>query len=494
MTPVPDLLDPATWSGRVFSAGWRDGVAAAAVVEPATGAELGRIGRAGPADVARATAAARAAQSDWAAAAFHERAAVLRRAGDLIREHAADIQHWLVREAGSIPAKAAVETDLAEQECYEAAALASAPPGILLPTEYDRLSMARRVPAGVVGVIAPFNYPLVLAIRSIAPALALGNAVVLKPDPRTAVCGGVAPARIFEAAGLPAGVLHVLPGGAEVGEALVVDPAVRVVSFTGSTAAGRRVGELAARHLKRAHLELGGNSALIVLEDADLDAAVGLGAWGSFLHSGQICMTTGRHLVHENLIEDYLERLAATAEALPVGDPATADVALGPVIDAGQRDKIHALVRATVDAGAKLLAGGRFHDLFYRPTVLAEVTATMPACAQEVFGPVAPVLSFGSTDEAVRLATAGEYGLSLGIVTADAARGLALADRIPTGIVHINDQTVGDEAVAPFGGLGASGTGSRFGGAAANIEAFTETRWITMRREPARYPMSTIRR
>ncbi|MFI5779547.1 benzaldehyde dehydrogenase [Nocardia sp. NPDC051570] len=483
-----DLLDPTIWTGKVFGNGWRDATVTAPVIEPATGSEIGRIGAAGVQDIDTAARSAVSSQRAWAAQPFNERAAVLRRAGDLFQQHAADVEHWLIREAGSVPGKAAVETNAAAQECFEAAALASTPPGQVLPTEYDRLSMTRRVPVGLVGVIAPFNFPLTLAIRSVAPALALGNAVILKPDPRTAVCGGVALARIFEEAGLPEGLLHVLPGAVDIGEALVTDPRVPVISFTGSTAAGRRVGELAARHLKRAHLELGGNSALIVLDDADLDAAVGLGAWGSFLHSGQICMATGRHLVHESLVDEYVERLAAKADALPVGDPATERVALGPVIDAGQRDKIHRLVMSTVDAGAKLVAGGSYRELFYRPTVLTHIVETMPAYAREVFGPVAPVLSFGTVDDAVRLAAGDDYGLSLGIVTADAARGLAIAESIPTGMVHINDQTVSGESVAPFGGFGASGTGSRFGGIAANLEAFTETRWITMRRSPATYP------
>lgn len=312
--------------------------------------------------------------------------------------------------------------------------------------------------------------------------------MVLKPDLRTAVCGGLAIARVFEEAGLPEGLLHVLPGPVATGEALVADPHVRVISFTGSSAAGRKVGEAAARHLKRAHLELGGNSALVVLDDADLDLAVSAGAWGSFLHQGQICMTTGRHLVHESLAERYVTELAAKADHLPVGDPAKEQVALGPIIDETQRDKIHSLVTASVDAGARLAAGGTYDGLFYRPTVLAEVTPQTPAYAQEVFGPVAPVLSFTDLDEAAALAGASEYGLSLGILSRDVTKAMALAERIPSGIVHINDQTVSDEAVAPFGGVGASGTGSRFGGAAANIEAFTETQWLTVQGDISRYP------
>jgi benzaldehyde dehydrogenase (NAD) len=318
------------------------------------------------------------------------------------------------------------------------------------------------MPAGVVGVIAPFNVPLILAIRSVAPALALGNAVLLKPDPRTAVGGGVSIVRVFEEAGLPEGLLSLLPGGVDVGEAIVAHPAVRVISFTGSTRAGRAVGELAARHLKRAHLELGGNSALIVLDDADLDLAAGAGAWGSFLHQGQICMTAGRHLVAENLYDEYVARLAEKANNLPVGDPATSQVALGPIIDAGQRDKIHSLVTTSVDAGARLAAGGTYEGLFYRPTVLADVDRSAPAYAEEVFGPVAPVVKFSSADEAVKIATESEYGLSLGIITRDVMKGLALAERIPTGIVHIIVLTVSDDAYIPFGGVAASGNGSRF--------------------------------
>jgi benzaldehyde dehydrogenase (NAD) len=318
------------------------------------------------------------------------------------------------------------------------------------------------------------------------PALAVGNAVVLKPDVRTPVAGGFALAQVLAEAGLPEGVLHVLPGGAEAGTALVTDPRVRLISFTGSTQTGRAVAELAARHLKRVHLELGGNSALVVLDDVDIDRAVSAAAWGTYLHQGQICMTAGRHLVHERVAESYVEALAAHANALPVGDP-TGEVALGPLIDAGQRDKVHDLVTSSVDAGARLAAGGTYEDLFYRPTVLDAVRTDMPAYANEVFGPVAPIVRFSAVDEAVELAAASSYGLSLSILTGDAMRGLELAERIPTGIVHINDQTVNDEAVAPFGGVLESGTGARFGGS-ANLEAFTDARWITLRGQIPEYP------
>jgi len=482
-------LDGARWDGRIYLGGWVAGGAGDRVVRaPATGDELGRVGMASPADVATAAEQGTVAQREWAARPYTERAAVFRRAGDLLTEHATEIQDWIVRESGSVTGKAELEVHLTAQECYEAAGLPSRAYGELLPSELPRRSWAQRVPAGVVGVIAPFNFPLILAARSVAPALALGNAVVLKPDPRTAVCGGVVLARVLADAGLPEGVFHLLPGGVDTGEAVVTDPRIRIISFTGSTAAGRRVGQLAATHLKRAHLELGGNSALIVLDDVDLPSAVAAGAWGSFLHQGQICMTTGRHLVHESIYDDYVTALAELADHLPVGDPTTGPVALGPLIDAGQRDKVHKLVTDTITAGARLAAGGTYTGLYYRPTVLAEVGRDMPAYAEEVFGPVAPVARFGSLDEAAKLASDTEYGLSLGILTNDVSKGLALADKIPTGIVHINDQTVSDEAIVPFGGIGASGTGSRFGGQSANVDAFTETRWVTVRDRIAPYP------
>jgi benzaldehyde dehydrogenase (NAD) len=488
-TANTDWLDESRWRSGIYLEDWRDGSGGSyAVVEPATGVELGSLGLAGPEDVADACARAVVAGRAWAALPYTERAAVMRRAGDLWTEHAAEISGWLVRETGSVPAKAGIELRSAAEECYEAAALASHPTGEVLRSAQPRLSFSRRRPAGVVGVIAPFNFPLTLSIRSVAPALALGNAVVLKPDPRTGVSGGVTLARIFEEAGLPPGVLAVLPGGVDVGESIITDPRVRVVAFTGSTRVGRRVGALAAEHHTRAHLELGGNSALIVMGDVDVEKAASIGAFGSFLHQGQICMTTGRHLVDAAIADDYITALAAHADALPVGDPATSEVALGPVIDTAQRDHIHRLVTETVEQGARLVAGGSYDRLFYRPTVLADVSAGAPAWAREVFGPVAPVLAYHDLDEAVTLAGNTEYGLAVGILSGDGLRALELADRIPAGMVHINDQTVSDEPVTPFGGMGASGNGSRVGGLQANLDAYTETQWVTAQSTLPDYP------
>ncbi|MEU2348658.1 benzaldehyde dehydrogenase [Modestobacter sp. NPDC049651] len=483
------LLEDGAWRGKIWTGAWTDGSGGTyTAVEPATGEGLGEVGQATPADVEKAGARAAAAQREWAALPFEQRAAVLRRAGDLLAAAAGEVKGWLARESGAIQPFGDFQVHTSAQECYEASALPSHPYGELLRTGSPRLSFARRVPAGVVGVIAPFNVPTILAIRAIAPALALGNAVILKPDPRTAISGGAMFAALFEQAGVPAGVFQVLPGGADVGEALVTDPAVRVIAFTGSTKAGRAVGALAGQHLKRAHLELGGNSALIVMPDVDVTQAASVGAWGTFAHSGQICMATSRHLVHESIAEEYTQVLADKVKDLPVGDPFRDQVALGPIIDANQRDRVHGLVTSSVDAGATVRTGGTYEGLFYRPTVLGDVPVDAPAYQQEIFGPVAPVTPFSSVDEVAALAAGTEYGLSLGILTRDVYAGLQLAERIPAGLVHINDQTVNDEAVAPFGGVGASGTGSRHGGPQANIEAFTETQWVTLRGDLPAYP------
>jgi benzaldehyde dehydrogenase (NAD) len=279
----------------------------------------------------------------------------------------------------------------------------------------------------------------------------------------------------------------VLPGDAGPGSALVEDPNVAMVSFTGSTAVGREVGAAAGRTLKRVSLELGGNNALIVLDDADLEIASSAGAWGAFLHQGQVCMTAGRHIVLEAVADEYLDRLAKRAQALPVGDPFTGQVALGPLINQRQRDNVDRIVRDTVAAGAEIRAGGTYDGLFYQPTVLAEVTASMPAFREEIFGPVAPVVVVRDADEAVAVANDTEYGLVAAVQTGSPERGRELAGRLRTGIVHINDQTLNNDAYAPFGGTGASGNGSRFG-SQSSWDEFTQWQWVTYREQAHGFP------
>ena len=479
----------AAWEGRLYSDGWSDGSGGPLVVHaPATGRTLATVATATPADLDRAVASAKEAQRAWAAMPYLARAGVLLKAAALLEADPGRLAPIIVEETGATQGKAGFEVFLVTTELQESAALASHPNGEILRSMKPRLSLSRRVPIGVVGVISPFNFPGILSMRSVAPALALGNAVILKPDPRTPISGGLALAALLEEAGLPAGVLHVLPGGGELGEALVTHPDVPCITFTGSTAAGRRVGAAAAPLLKRVHLELGGNNAMLVLPDADVQAAAAVAAWGSYLHQGQICMTTGRHLVHRSIADEYIAALAAKADALPVGDGADAQNAIGPIIDARQLEHVASIVSDAVAAGATLAAGGTHEGLFYRPTVLAGVAADNRAWTEEIFGPVAPVMVYDDIDEAIDIINASEYGLSVSILTSNAYAAFELCDRIESGAVHINDATVDDEAPIPFGGTKASGVGGRFGGPHANIDTFTETQWVTIQGEIERYP------
>jgi benzaldehyde dehydrogenase (NAD) len=482
------FLDPARWQGRVYSPAWASAQGGTAhVIEPATSTTLATVGLAGPADMAAACQGAAAAQPAWAALPPRERAAVLRRAGDLFTQHFDELAMFIARETGGILPKAQHEVREAATLCHLAAGLVLQPQGLALPTVPGRLNLARRVPHGVVGVISPFNFPLILSLRAVAPALAAGNAVVLKPDPQTPVSGGFIIARAFQEAGLPPGVLHVLPGGPAAGEALVTDARVRMVQFTGSTAVGRRIGELCGKHLKKVSLELGGKSSLIVLDDADLDRAASNVAWGAWLHQGQICMASGRVLAHEKIAAALVERLVQKALHMPVGDPRSGQVALGPMINARQVERAHAIVQDSVRAGARLEAGGTSEGLFFKPTVLSGVAPGMRAFSEEVFAPVVCLSTFSSDDEAVHLANDTEYGLAAGVISPSIARAMAIGDRLRVGMLHINDQTVNDECTNPFGGMGCSGNGGRVGGP-ADLDEYTQWQWVTVKGEAPQYP------
>jgi benzaldehyde dehydrogenase (NAD) len=483
------LLDRIDWQGKIFSNGWNDAKGGVAdTTEPATGEVLGQVGVANAEDIAKAAASAAAAQPAWAARTGPERAALLRSAAQVLQANRAEFEVWLIREGGCVPGKAAFEVDLVLGELWEAAALPTQPWGHLLPSsEPGRESIARRVPIGVVGVISPWNFPQILSVRAVAPALALGNAVVLKPDLQTAVSGGTLIARLFEEAGLPDGLLHVLAGDAEPGAALASDPSIGMIAFTGSTAVGREVGAAAGRTLKRCSLELGGNNALIVLDDADLEVASSSGAWGAFLHQGQVCMTAGRHIVLEAVADEYVELLAKRAANLPVGNPHTDQVALGPLINERQVANVDRIIAESVSAGAEVRAGGVHEGLFYSPTVLSGVTQSMPAFREEIFGPVAPVIVVRDQAHAVEVANDTEYGLVAAIQTGSVSRGLDLAKELRTGIVHVNDQTLNNDAYAPFGGVGASGNGSRFG-SQSSWDEFTTWQWVTSREQAHGFP------
>lgn len=483
-----NLLEPSRWNGKLFYGEWSSATTKLAVREPATGELLGEVGESKPEDVKAVVSRAQVAQREWAAQTAEQRAAWCRRAAAVLDENRGAIVDLVIRETGGVRGKGEMEIQNTIEELLHSAAILVHPEGHILPSrDPERLSLARRVPLGIVGVIAPWNVPLLLATRSVAPALALGNAVILKPDPQTPIVGGVVLARVFEEAGLPAGVFSVLNGGAAVGEAMVEAKGVRMITFTGSTAVGRRVGELAGKNLKRVALELGGKSPFIVLDDADLEAAASAGAWGSYLHQGQVCMASGRHIVLRKVADEYVSILTKKAAALPVGDPYRQQVAIGPLINAKQLARVDQIVKQTVAAGAKLMTGGTHNGPFYQPTVLHQVRPGMPAYDLEIFGPVAPVIVAEDEEDAIRIANDTEYGLSGAVQTASLDRGLRIARRIRAGLVHINDQTIADYAEIPFGGMGSSGNGSRFG-SMTNWEEFTEWQWMTIGGKPTRYP------
>jgi benzaldehyde dehydrogenase (NAD) len=294
-------------------------------------------------------------------------------------------------------------------------------------------------------------------------------------------------ARLLEEAGLPTGLFHVLPGGAETGAALVKEPLVNMISFTGSTRVGRQVGSVAGGQLKRVSLELGGNNPYIVLDDADIEAAASAGAWGAFFHQGQICLTAGRHLVHERVADAYVEALVSKAKALVVGDPFDETVQVGPIVNERQAANVDRIVAETIAKGAKVLTGGSRNGLFFEPTVITGVTPGMAAFDEEIFGPVAPITRFRDDAEAIALANATEYGLVAAVVSADLARAQRVADGLHSGVVHINDQTVLHGVYGPIGGVGISG--NSFGhSTVTNADQFSEWQWITTRSQIPAYP------
>lgn len=479
------------WEGKIFAG---DGFcrplagATSPVRDKGDDSTLGIAGVGGPEDVDKAVAAAAPAQVAWEAESYASRANLLRRVADELERRSGDLRDLLVRETGCIGGKADYEIAAARSELFEASALASRPYGEVLRTDHGgRLSWSERAPVGIVGVITPWNFPLVLGMRVIAPALALGNAVVLKPSPETPLSGGLVLAEVFARAGAPAGIFQVVPGAEEVGQRLVSHPGVGMVHFTGSTAVGREIAASAGRSLKKVSLELGGNNALVVLDDVDLDQAAMIGAWSTFHYQGQTCITAGRHIVLQPVAESYVDRLAARAAAISVGDPFRQQVGLGPMVNRRQTERGRAMLEDAVDGGAKVVAGGKVEGNYFWPTVVSGARPGMRLWEEEIFAPIAPVMVVEDEEEAVAVANNTDYGLVSSVLSGDSSRGLALARRLKAGMVHVNDATPQDEAVAPFGGTGSSGYGGRSGGE-ANLDEFTERRWLTVAAGPAHYP------
>ncbi len=484
------FFDMATWGGKIYLGGWAAGSGGVnEVLAPADGAALASVGCATPSDLASAARAAREAQPAWEATDPSKRAEVLNRAADILQANAGELIPWIIRETGSIPPKAGIEIEHSAGFLRAAADAATEGQVQELASVDGRGAKEEliRVPHGVVGVISPFNFPLILSIRAIAAALATGNAVVHKPDPRTPITGGLMIARVFEAAGLPDNLLQIVPGGADVGVAMCEDPNIAMISFTGSPEIGARVGEACGRNLKKVQLELGGKNALIVLDDADPEIAASNCAWGAWLHQGQICMATGLILAPASMAENLTQQLATKARHLPVGDPAKEECALGPLIDAKEARRIEGIVADAVAKGATCHVGGKANGTLFPATVLSGVTPGMRAFEEEIFGPVAVVVAYEDDDHAVDLARRTDFGLVASVIGGDVARARAVGMRLPVGHLHINDQTVTASPLAPFGGRGRSGNGSRISGPAI-WEEFTQYLWVTTKPAATPYP------
>lgn len=350
-----------------------------------------------------------------------------------------------------------------------------------------KVNESYRLPLGVISSISPFNFPLYLSMRTIAPALALGNAVVHKADLQVGLVSGSLIAKAFEEAGLPSGVFQsIFTKSSEIGDLMIEHPYSDFVSFTGSTEVGREIGRIAGNLLKPVALELGGNGPFVVLDDADIDQAVNAAIYGKFLHQGQICMITNRIIVHEKVYDEFVEKFVARVKTLPYGDPSDPRVVVGPLINEGQIKKALENIEKAKSAGFKMLTGGERDGNIIIPTVFVDVKNDSELAQTELFAPIALIIKASSNDEAIEFANDTIYGLSSAIFSKNEDKAREYALQLKFGMTHINDQTVNDEPNIPFGGMRQSGVG-RFGNPWI-VEEFTETKWVSVQKEKRQYP------
>ncbi|MEU3982552.1 aldehyde dehydrogenase family protein [Streptomyces sp. NPDC026672] len=469
---------------------WRPGTGSWDIINfnPYNGEKLASITIAAVDEVDLAYRAAARAQKQWGATNAYARREVFERALRLVEEREAEITELIIAELGGTHVKAGFEIHLAKEFLRESMHLALRPEGRIIPSPIDgKENRLYRVPVGVVGVISPFNFPFFLSLKSVAPALALGNAVVLKPHQNSPVSGGTLLAKIFEDAGLPAGLFNVVVTDiAEIGDAFIEHPVPKVISFTGSDKVGQHVATVCAAQFKRAVLELGGNSAIVVLDDADLDYAVDAAVFSRYVHQGQVCMAANRVLVDRSVADEFTEKFVAKVRTLKVGDPSDPRTIIGPVINSAQANAISGVVEQAIAEGATALLRGATTDNLVEPSVLTDVPADSALLRQEVFGPVAFLIPFDGEEEALRIVNDTPYGLSGAVHTADTERGVAFAKRVDAGMFHVNDGTVHDEPLVPFGGEKNSGIGRLNG--ETTLDAFTTQKWISVQHGRSPFP------
>ncbi|MEU0858708.1 aldehyde dehydrogenase family protein [Streptomyces griseofuscus] len=469
---------------------WRPGSGSWDVIDfnPYDDEKLASITVATVDEVDQAYRAAERAQKAWADTNPYARRSVFERVLRLVEDREREIADLIIAELGGTRVKAGFELHLAKEFLRESVHLALRPEGRILPSPGEgKENRVYRVPVGVVGVISPFNFPFLLSLKSVAPALALGNGVVLKPHQNTPIAGGTLIARLFEEAGLPAGLLNVVVTDiAEIGDAFIEHPVPKVISFTGSDQVGRHVATVCAANFKRSVLELGGNSALVVLDDADLDYAVDAAVFSRFVHQGQVCMAANRVLVDRSVEDEFTEKFVAKVRTLKVGDPSDPETVIGPVINSAQANAVSGVVEQALAEGATALVHGGTTNNLVEPSVLTGVPADSTLLQQEVFGPVVFLVPFDGEEEAVRIVNDTPYGLSGAVHTGNIERGVSFAKRVDTGMFHVNDGTVHDEPIVPFGGEKHSGVGRLNG--ETTLEAFTTVKWISVQHGRSGFP------
>jgi aldehyde dehydrogenase (NAD+) len=470
---------------------WKAGSSAESAIKdvnPFNGELLLEVKPASKGDVNDAYTAAKEAAKTWGLSNYTQRREVLEKALEIFLSHKDEFIDWLIKESGSTQIKSAIEFGLSVEAFKHSTGVSARARGFMYPSSVPgKESRIYRKPLGVIGVISPWNFPFYLTLRSVAYALALGNTVVIKPAPASPVTGATFMAKIFEEAGLPAGVLNVIVGtNEEIGDAFVEHPVPRLISFTGSTKVGRHIGEICGRLLKKAALEMGGNNVFIVREDADIDYAVRGALFGKFLHQGQICMSINRILVHEKVYHEFVDKFAAKTREIKAGDPSDPSVSVGPLIEERQVTRILKSLEQSVKHGAKIILGGKADGNVFEPTVVVDATNDMPLACDEIFGPVAVIIKYKDDAEAIQFANATEYGLSGSIHTRDLDKGARMAQQIETGMVHVNDQPVNDEPHSLFGGEKSSGL-SKFNGEQI-VDEFTTLQLVTVQYEQRPFP------
>ncbi len=484
-------LGAGNFLGQYIEGEWRPGRSGRVFEDqdPFSGDVVAELALASVTDLDDAYQAAARAQPAWERTLPSERARILRNVVSVLEARKDEIVSWLIQETGSTRIKAELEWRSVQAQAIEAASLPHRMDGRILPIDVPgKESRVYRRPVGVVGVISPWNWPMTLSHRSLSAAVALGNAVVLKPADDTPVSGGLLLAQIYEEAGLPPGLLNVVVGAVEeIGDAFTLHPVPRVISFTGSTLVGRRIARLAVEgRIKKVALELGGNAPLVVLDDADLDQAVKAAVFGRFFHQGQICMSTNRVIVDGKVYDEFVARFVERVRGLKVGDPSESDTIIGPLINKRQFDRLVATIDQARRDGVRCVVDGEAEGLVLPPHVFRDVPNESHLAQTELFGPVAPLIRAENEADAMRLANATEYGLSSAVFGRDEERALRFAAGLEVGMTHLNDTTVNAAVNNPFGGEKNSGLG-RFGGE-WNIHEFTRDHWVTVQHQIRSYP------